>query len=366
MEEPAQLSHARQSANGADVDGLWPPYGVGELGSGQGGALFVYLQILKPWWRVIIITTAVLTLATLLFTLLAMPRWYQANAAIRAASQEPSSFQQLGINATGFNSLANSIGSVMGLTTNDTDSQEFLAIMTSFDFTTALLKARGLESHIRPTGLRKAIGWTVAALTSNKAQPINPDWGRYKLMKSRFRADYDHRTGNLNMTFLDENPEMSRAILGYYINDLRKKLRNRVIRYSQSAIAALNHEIESTDDPLLRTQLEGILAVDLQQEKTAEVQADFAFTVIEPPVLPNGIFSPHVMFDSLAVLLLTPLLLASVIIACQQIGHSYAQFQLQSAARSVDGQARNRQPFGDYPAPLELTQVVSSPSLKRD
>jgi uncharacterized protein involved in exopolysaccharide biosynthesis len=358
MEQAEQSSETKALRNWVAVDGHWAPAGMSVPAGNPGAGFFVYLEILKPWRRTIIATTVAMAAATLLLTGLALPRWYEATAVIRSASQEPNTFQQLGINATGINSMASSLGSVMGLATNDTDSQEYISILNSFNFTTAVARQHGLSDHFRPSWPRQAIRSIVKAvvslLPSGEARTINPDWDLYKLMNSRFRADFDHRTGNVNLSFLDKSPEMARTILGYYIGDLRTKLQLRITRYSRAASRALEQEIAATQDPTLRIQLDEILATQLQQEKTAAVQADFAFTVIEPPVIPNSFSRPTVLLDSLAVLILTPILLAGLIVFREQLENSYARFKMQTAATSSNVHAHGAQtdPTVQPPGPI--------------
>jgi hypothetical protein len=52
--------------------------------------------------------------------------------------------------------------------------------------------------------------------------------------------------------------------------------------------------VNHSPDPLLREQLYEIIGQDLKQKKVAQMDSDFAFEVIEPPVVPDEAYSPWV------------------------------------------------------------------------
>ena len=69
-----------------------------------------------------------------------------------------------------------------------------------------------------------------------------------------------------------------------------------------------------TADSLLRENLYALVARQVQQQKLAEVEADFAFKVLEPPVSPDRPYSPRASLNCFLVLILVPLLMAAAIV----------------------------------------------------
>jgi hypothetical protein len=73
---------------------------------------------------------------------------------------------------------------------------------------------------------------------------------------------------------------------------LRDKLRNEAVTTAGAAALSLQDEIRRTPDALLQNQLYELMAHQIQREKLAQVQANFAFKVIEPPVVPDHYYAP--------------------------------------------------------------------------
>lgn len=131
-------------------------------------------------------------------------------------------------------------------------------------------------------------------------------------MKS-FSCEYSPKTNNLTFYYEGESVEGAERILGYYVDDLREKLRSRETKETAEAIESMKQEVRVTSDTLLQQQLYGLIANQMQQLKLAQVQADFAFSVLEPPVAPDRKYSPKRLLDSAIVAAL------AVIVACMWI-----------------------------------------------
>jgi hypothetical protein len=117
-------------------------------------------------------------------------------------------------------------------------------------------------------------------------------------MQNRFDCKFNADTGNLDLSFLDADPAMSRAILGWYMSDLREKLRAEEVRRSRAAMESLRTEARRSDDPFLQAQLYNLSAVQMQNLKMAEAESDFAFKVIQSAVVPNKPYGPRPMLDA--------------------------------------------------------------------
>ncbi len=330
MKPTEQAQHAWEPAprlvNGSATAGYRPRTGL-NAPDYEGWELFLYWKMLKPWCRAIVAATVALVIATFVLTALVLPRWYEATALIRPASQELPAFQQSGISATGFNTMASSLGASLGFSGGAADAKEQLAILNSYDFTVALIHGHRLESRL----IRKSRdgAWLKVSSVTNllwQVQP-NPDWRLYRTMSRRFRAGYNESSGNLQLTLLDRDPAMARTILGYYVDGLRDKLKLRVVKSSEAAVKALEDEVARAADPMLRAQLDQVLATQIQQGATAEVQADFAFTVIEAPIVPEAFSRPRVWLDCLAAAFFTPLLLVAWIVIHGRMRSSYRAFR---------------------------------------
>ncbi len=79
------------------------------------------------------------------------------------------------------------------------------------------------------------------------------------------------------------------------------------------------------------------MAEQIQQEKTAQAEADFAFAVLEPPFVAQAVYKPDAMLQSLVALVLTPLFCFIAILLYQRVYVPIREAeQVLSAARGAD------------------------------
>lgn len=195
-------------------------------------------------------------------------------------------------------------------------AEEYMAILKSYAFTMSLVNQYHLEREVRP---RRAL-WSDSR--------IYTPWQLYKLFSKRFDCEYDRLTGSLTLHFLAPDPGAAQRILGLYIDSLREKLRRHEIQSSAEAAASLEEEAQKTSDTLLQTHLYELTAQQLEREKLAQVQADFAFMVVEPPIVPDRPFRPRVLFDCIMSGMLALLLVSFGVIVRYSVSQSVARFEL--------------------------------------
>jgi hypothetical protein len=263
-------------------------------------------SVLSPWKRHLALCGLCAMALSFIVTRFAMTRWYRAQTILRPASQEPASSTNLGailgnITSGGTNT---SLGNLFG--TSASDANEFVAIISSVDFANQLVVKYNLE----PVLLRHKRWWS-------HPTPRHPStWMHYRMINARFAYLYDSNQGNLTFWFEDPDPQQAKRILDAYLELLRERLRARYVQTAKVAIEALEQQIAKTSDVLLAGQLDQLLAQQLEQVGTAELQASFAFVVIDPPVVPDGPYRPAPLIDSLVALILAPVAAAVWLLLC--------------------------------------------------
>ena len=175
---------------------------------------------------------------------------------------------------------------------------ESLRILESYTFTTSMVKAEKLAPKLTKGSHHL---WPFSHGQSSL-------YDLYLLMSSRFDYNYSMRTGNLSVSYIDKNPELATTILGLYIDRLRSQLREHDVRDSSAAIETLQGEAAKAIDPMLRDDLNDMISKQLKRKKIAQVNADFAFTVLDPPYTSPYPYAPWVIIYSLVAALLVPLL----------------------------------------------------------
>jgi hypothetical protein len=170
---------------------------------------------------------------------------------------------------------------------NSDSAQEYITILTSFGFVTAMVERHHLESEILSPG--------DSYLTRDARQ-----WAIYRIMLRRMQCDYSVKNSSITLSFQDPSRERARRILGYEIDDLRERLRSREVRNATDAVASLNQQVKKISDTLLEREIYDLIATQIQRQELAEIEADFAFTVLQPPVSPDLPVWPRVIVNALA------------------------------------------------------------------
>ncbi|MGH7907148.1 MAG: Wzz/FepE/Etk N-terminal domain-containing protein, partial [Candidatus Binataceae bacterium] len=200
-----------------------------------------------------------------------------------------------------------------GDTDNELVSQRYIAVMTSFDFTMSLARHYHLV-----TKLLVHKGKDAAKMTP---------WNVYKAISGNFDTDYDFKSGNLQLTYVNADPDLAREVLTDYLDALREKLRNQEMQGAAVAAKSLQAEIGQTSDSLLQAQLYELMAHQIQREKLAQLQADFAFKMVDPPMVPGMRYWPHPVRFTILAGVATLFLLSMFFVMREWIRHAHAHLK---------------------------------------
>lgn len=289
--------------------------------AGEVGDFFPYLLLLQSRWRTIAFTTVVAVLVTALSAGLLMTKWYRATAIIRPRPKSAMQNRVLGMIGSGVGALGG-LGALVGPASDE--AEEYMTILSSFGFNTALVERHHLGPELLGHG-----GWWLAGFLQNQNKNQNPDrsrkWRDYRTLTSRFDCEYSSTKGNITLHYLDPDESNAERILGYYVDDLRDKLRYREIQEATEAIDSMKDEASHTSDSLLQLQLYELIANQTQKLKLAQVQTAFAFSVLESPAAPDKPYSPRRLLDCVLAGVLASLVSATLILA----SHSLAGRQVE-------------------------------------
>jgi LPS O-antigen subunit length determinant protein (WzzB/FepE family) len=283
-----------------------------------------YLLLILSNWKLIAGVTFVAVVATFILTKTVMTRWYQATAIIEpipeGAVENRVEGGMGGLSMGGMSSFLMSTGI-------DSQAQEYLTILRSYTFNTEVAFRHNLTDDLLRDAKRPK--------TERKLK-----MKLFDILKGRFKVDYSIQGHNLSVHFIDVDPIKAQEILQYYLDDFRELQRQEAIRNASAAIESLEKEAQSTGDSLLRENLYALAARQVERQKLAEVEADFAFKVLEAPVSPDRQYSPHASINCFVVMLLTPILVILVIL----LRHAW------DAARTLTAPAARRRSVGEHGA----------------
>lgn len=261
-----------------------------------------YLRAIRERIGTIVLSSVLAAIVTAMITGLVLPRWYRANAVIRPISTpavESRIAGFLGGMGGGLGGLAASLGAG-----GNNDAEEYIAILQGFQFNVGLVARHHIAELFKPGRMTLFFAPT----------PWDPNWMTYRILKKRFDCEYSIKTGNIALAYEARNRRDAETVLGYYIDDLREVLRAREISGAAAAINSMEAEARTTPDAVLRSELYDLIAKQVQRKKMAQVEADFAFRVLDPPAASDKQYRPAVALDSLLVALLTVLTLTALIV----------------------------------------------------
>ncbi|MHB8381108.1 MAG: Wzz/FepE/Etk N-terminal domain-containing protein [Candidatus Binataceae bacterium] len=250
--------------------------------------LLPYLLALSERWRMIAVATLSATLLSLVVTMIVMPKTYRAISILRPQPKAAMQNRLAGL-LGGFGGTIGGAAGLLGGGPGSPEAQEYMTILNSFAFSIAMVDRHGLGKRFFRGGETPLI---------NAFGDSDPRWRAYHRLQRRFSCDYSLKTGNITLYYQARSAAGAERMLGYYVDDLREKLRGRAVREATSAVDSMRAEARITSDSLLQQQLYELIAKQMQQLKLAQVQADFAFTVLEPPIASDKAYKPMVALDA--------------------------------------------------------------------
>lgn len=300
METESSYGAAERRRNVLEPHGRIVPIGQPE---GDQIDLLPYIAAIWARRRRIALYALTAVFATALLTSFA-PESYRASATIRpiATSEVESRTAGFlgGIGGGPGGGLSDLAASLSGA--GETNTGEYLAILRAYRFNLDLAERHHLARELLPPpGLLHAIKLKFSKRTSQ------PSWRLYRILQDNFDCDASLKSGNITITYIGDTQEQAERILGYYVEDLRDVLRAREVSDAGSAIESLQAEANRTADAVLRSDLYNLIARQLERKKMAQVQADFAFRVLDPPAAPDKPYSPKIFLDCFLIGFLTVL-----------------------------------------------------------
>ena len=284
---------------------------------GYGDDLREYLVPLLHRWKLLAIVTALAALAAFALSKYQLTKWYQAIAIIKPMTPQQTAGHMQGLLGGPQGMLSDLVGGQY----NSDAAQEFITILTSFSFVTAMVERHHLDAEVLPPGK------SFPDLDARQ-------WAIYRIMLARLRCDYSVKNSSIMLSFQDPSRARAQRILGYEIDDLREKLRSREVRNAADAVASLTEKVKQISDSLLEREIYELIATQLQRQHLAEIEADFAFVVLQPPVSPDVPVWPRALINALSAGFIAMLLASAIILTIDAFS-----------------EARGRKPLFAEPAP---------------
>ncbi|NRF31333.1 Wzz/FepE/Etk N-terminal domain-containing protein [Vibrio coralliilyticus] len=255
----------------------------------------LFLALWRGKW-VVIVTTVLFAIGGVLFAL-SQPNTYQASATLVAANDEKSG--GLAAMASQFGGLASLAGINVGGGKTD-DKSLFLATLQSRKFINAFIDKYALLPVLMATESWDAVnkkliidpkmydgtGWLSKPETPNES--LEPSsWDAYKAFKGLLKVSESKDTGIVTVSITHLSPYVAQLWAQLLVKELNLWMK-------EESLTETNRNIEYLEQQLDRTKVVDMQNVFYQlieeQTKTlmlAEVKDEYAFKVIDPPVVPE-------------------------------------------------------------------------------
>ncbi len=95
----------------------------------------------------------------------------------------------------------------------------------------------------------------------------------------------------ISIEFYD--PEISAKMVNYFLGTLNEHMSNEAKRVAEINKKYFEEELLKTADPLLKQKIYGLIAQQIEKSVIADVKENFAFKVVDPPMVPDKKIRPQ-------------------------------------------------------------------------
>jgi len=246
--------------------------------------LLDYWRVLLEHKKLIFMFTALASIASVIAALVMTPI-YQASSTLSPVSEEKSG--AMASLANQFGGLASLVGVNIG-GAGGSRMEEHLAVLKSREFTDAFIKDMNLMPILfEDKWDSDAKKWNVAT-----KEDIPTAWDAYKIFDKIRSIDQDKKTGMVSLSIEWTDPEQAALWVNALVERLNRHQKSNAIVEAEKSIAYLNQQLEQTSVVEMRKSIFNLIEAQTKNIMLANVRDEFAFTVIDPAVIPEEKIKP--------------------------------------------------------------------------
>jgi uncharacterized protein involved in exopolysaccharide biosynthesis len=244
----------------------------------------------------IILITAIFSILSVLYALY-LPNIYKADAVLYPSSLKNKSFGSN--NTSGLQGIANLAGVNIGPGGETSKTDFSLAVLQSRKFITAFINKHKLteilfalnkwneetgkesfDSEIYDINLKK---WQVDPETNESLQPTELE--AYYKFTENLSIISDLETGIVVVSIEFISPVRAKEWMDFLIEDLNEEIRNKDVALADKSILYLQQQIEKTKVADIQNIFFTLIEQQIQTKLLAETKEEYAFEIIDPPVI---------------------------------------------------------------------------------
>ncbi len=241
--------------------------------------LDLFIVLLKHKWMIFWIVFIAGLLAVI--SSLLMTKIYRSECTIVPIEQEKTS---LSSSLSALGGLGAMVASQVGIGGSGS-LEKFEVVLKSRELTNNLVEKHNLMPVIfKDSWDEKTKKW------KTEEPPTLQD--AYEAMQAILSVNADIKKNVLTLAFLFPDPILAKEFLNYYVEGMSEFLRKQALESVATQGKALQEQLLTTSDPLLRTKLAEVIAQYVEKETLAKVQKYYGFNIIDPPFVPERKFKP--------------------------------------------------------------------------
>jgi uncharacterized protein involved in exopolysaccharide biosynthesis len=114
-----------------------------------------------------------------------------------------------------------------------------------------------------------------------KAEEVHEKWLEALTIKE------DKDTGFITVSFEHRSPVFAKEWLEYLVTDVNEALRSQDLFQAQRAVGYLEDKLKETNVSEIRELLANLLRSHMESQMMASVEPDYAFSIVDPPTVPE-------------------------------------------------------------------------------
>ena len=202
--------------------------------------------------------------------------------------------EMLGLNASSSLGSLTGLASLVGMGAGGNKESEAIETLQSRSLAMEYIKANDLLPvlfHSRWDATRKT--WKVGPL---QKQPTLED--AYRVFDKKIRTVVEnHKTGLVTISITWENPELAKKWADDLVSAANRRLRDQAIARSEKNLEYLRKSSEATSVMEVRSAIYKLMETEIKKQMVAFGGADYAFRIVDPPVVPERkVFPSRALF----------------------------------------------------------------------
>lgn len=244
-------------------------------------------DFLEVVWRrriVIILVTAALTASAVAYSLVVQDL-YQAKAVIMPVNRKMEA-------SPGMSVFAQQLGVLPGLSLPASASaSEIMSLLRSNALRAQAINEHALMRLFFPE--RWDAGeeqWAGPAAEGTLPPTI---WDGLRRFDSMLSVNSDIKENTITVSVRHNDPEAAAKIVDSLVKTLMERMSGEAKRIAMMNQKYLEGQLYRTVDPIIRQKVYNLIAQQMEVSMMSEMKDDFAFTVIDPPMVPDRRISPN-------------------------------------------------------------------------